>query len=114
LQKTNCANTYAITFSGDLTMSDVINQAVAALAGKIDGGFDGSVKFVIEDEGAIMVDGDGVRAGDEEAECTMTADAETFEAILSGDMNPTAAFMGGKLTVDGDMGTALKLGSVLS
>ena len=33
--------------------------------------------------------------------------------ILSGDLNPTAAFMGGKLTVDGDMGTAMKLGSVL-
>lgn len=95
-------------------MSDVINQAVTALAGKMDGGFDGSVKFVIEGEGAIMVDSDGVRAGDDEAECTMTADAETFEAILSGDMNPTSAFMTGKLTVDGDMGTAMKLGSVLS
>lgn len=95
-------------------MSDVINQAVTALAGKIDGNFDGSVKFVIEGEGSIMVDSDGVRAGDEEAECTMTADTETFEAILDGEMNPTSAFMTGKLTVDGDMGTAMKLGSVLS
>lgn len=95
-------------------MSDVINKAVEALSAKLDGGFDGSVKFVIEDEGAIMVDSDGVRAGDDEAECTMTADTETFDAILSGDLNPTAAFMTGKLTVDGDMGAAMKLGSVLS
>lgn len=95
-------------------MSDVVNKAVEALQAKMDGGFDGSVKFMIEGEGAIMVDGDGVRAGDEDAECTMTADAETFEAILDGDLNPTAAFMSGKLSVDGDMGTAMKLGSVLA
>jgi len=95
-------------------MSDVVNKAVETLQAKIEGGFDGSVKFMIEGEGAIMVDGDGVRAGDEDAECTMTADSETFEAILDGDLNPTAAFMSGKLTVDGDMGTAMKLGSVLA
>ncbi|MEM9582553.1 MAG: SCP2 sterol-binding domain-containing protein [Pseudomonadota bacterium] len=95
-------------------MSDVITKAVEALSAKMDGGFDGSVKFTIEGEGAIMVDASGVRAGDEDAACTMSADAETFEAILDGDLNPTAAFMSGKLSVDGDMGQAMKLGSVLS
>jgi len=95
-------------------MSDVITKAVAALQQKMDGGFDGSVKFDIEGEGAIMVDSAGVRAGDEDAECTMSADAETFEAILDGDLNPTSAFMTGKLKVDGDMGQAMKLGAVLS
>ncbi len=95
-------------------MSDVITKAVAALQAKLDGGFDGSVKFDIEGEGSIMVDSAGVRAGDEDAECTMSADTETFEAILDGELNPTSAFMTGKLTVDGDMGQAMKLGSVLS
>ena len=96
-------------------MSDVISQAVEALQAKMGGeGFDGSVKVVIEDEGALMIDGDGVRAGDEDAECTMTADAETFQGMLTGDVNPTSAFMTGKLTVDGDMGQAMKLGTVLS
>jgi putative sterol carrier protein len=95
-------------------MSDVVAKAVEALQAKLDGGFDGSVKFDIAGEGTIMVDGAGVRAGDEEAECTMSADAETFEAILDGSLNPTAAFMSGKLSVDGDMGQAMKLGSVLS
>ncbi|MDA8747077.1 SCP2 sterol-binding domain-containing protein [Litoreibacter sp.] len=95
-------------------MSDVITKAVETLSAKIEGGFDGSVKFDIEGEGSIMVDAAGVRAGDEDAECTMSADAETFEAILDGDLNPTAAFMSGKLSVDGDMGQAMKLGSVLS
>ena len=95
-------------------MSDVISKAVEAMQAKMDGGFDGSVKFDIAGEGAIMVDSSGVRAGEEDAECTLSADAETFEAILDGDLNPTAAFMSGKLAVDGDMGQAMKLGSVLS
>ena len=95
-------------------MSDVITKAVEALSAKMEGGFDGSVKFDIEGEGAIMIDANGVRAGDDDAECTLSADAETFEAILDGDLNPTAAFMSGKLSVDGDMGQAMKLGSVLS
>ncbi|MBF9032096.1 sterol carrier family protein [Rhodobacterales bacterium HKCCE3408] len=94
-------------------MSSIVDAAVAALREKIDG-FDGSAKFVIEGEGTIMVDGAGVRAGDEEADVTMTADADTFQDILSGELNPTAAFMGGKLKVDGDMGTAMKLGGALS
>ncbi len=96
-------------------MSDVINAAVDALKSRIGDGFEaGTAKFVIEDEGAIVIDGEGVRAGDDEADVTMTASADTFEAILSGDLNPTSAFMAGKLSVDGDMGLAMKLGSALA
>ncbi|MCW8843763.1 MAG: SCP2 sterol-binding domain-containing protein [Rhodobacteraceae bacterium] len=96
-------------------MSDIVNTAVATLTEKLgSGGFDGSAKFVIEGEGAVMIDSDGVRAADDEAEVTLTADAETFQAILEGDTNPTAAFMSGKLAVDGDMGQAMQLGTVLS
>jgi putative sterol carrier protein len=95
-------------------MSEVIDAAVTALTAKLNGGFDGVAKFVIPGEGAIMMDADGVRAGDEEADVTLTASTETFQAILAGDMNPTTAFMTGKLSVDGSMGLAMKLGSVLS
>ena len=94
-------------------MSDVIEAAVKALNEKMDGGFDGVAKFVIEDEGAIMVDSDGARAADEEATVTLSASAETFQSILSGDLNPTSAFMQGELSVDGDMGLAMQLGAVL-
>ena len=91
-------------------MSDVIEQAVAKLNEKMAGdGFDGTAKFVIEGEGSIMLDENGARAADEEAEVTMTADAETFEAILSGELNATSAFMTQKLSVDGDMGAAMRL-----
>lgn len=95
-------------------MSDVIEQAVAKLNEKMaGGGFDGTAKFVIEGEGSIMLDENGARAADEDAEVTMTADAETFEAILSGELNATSAFMTQKLSVDGDMGAAMRLAPTL-
>ena len=95
-------------------MSDVINAAVTALNEKIEGGFDGgTAKFVLNGEGAIMVDGDGARAGDEEADVTLTADADVFQDMLSGAVNPTTAFMTGKLSVDGNMGLAMHLGAAL-
>jgi putative sterol carrier protein len=95
-------------------MSDVIDAAVKALAVKMVDGFDGVAKFVIEGEGAIMVDADGVRAGDDPADVTLTATAEVFQAMMEGQMNPTMAFMTGKLTVDGSMGLAMKLGAALA
>jgi putative sterol carrier protein len=94
-------------------MSDVVNAAVKKLSEKIDS-FDSTAKFVITDEGAIMIDEDGVRAGDDDAEVTLTATREVFEGILNGDVNPATAFMTGKLKVDGSMGVAMQLGQKLS
>lgn len=94
-------------------MSDVITAAVEALAAKVTG-FDGVAKFVIPGEGAIMIDETGVRAGDDEADVTLTASTEVFRAMLEGEMNPTTAFMTGKLSVDGSMGLAMKLGAALA
>ena len=94
-------------------MSDVVGQAVDALKEKMSGtGFDGSAKFSIEDEGSIIVDGDGVRAGEEDTEVTLIASTETFKDIMSGDLDPTSAFMAGKLRIEGDMGTAMRLSSI--
>lgn len=95
-------------------MSEIVTKAVEVLSKKI-GTFDGTVKFEIDGEGSIFIDSDGVRAGTaaDTAECTLSADAETFQGILTGDVNPTAAFMTGKLKLDGDMGTAMRLGAVL-
>lgn len=96
-------------------MSDVVTEAVAALNAKLDGaGFEGTAKFMIEDEGGIIINADGAHSSDEDADVTLTASTEVFKAILDGEMNPTTAFMTGKLTVDGDMGQAMKLAGVLS
>jgi putative sterol carrier protein len=93
-------------------MSDLLNAAVAVLATKIPS-FDGVAKFVFKGHGAIMLDQNGARAGDEPADVTLTAEAEVFRAILEGEMNPTMAFMTGKLAVDGNMGLAMQLGGRL-
>lgn len=95
-------------------MSDVIAAAVEKLAEKLEGGFDGVARFDIEGEGSIIVDSDGVRAADEEADVTLSADTDTFREILDGELDPTSAFMGGRLRIDGDMGMAMKLGTSLS
>ncbi|MEM8591116.1 MAG: SCP2 sterol-binding domain-containing protein [Pseudomonadota bacterium] len=94
----------------------IIDTAVSALAEKMGGAvFDGgTAKFEIEGEGGIIVDADGIRAGDDAADVTLKADVETFNGILSGDVNPTTAFMTGKLSVDGDMGMAMKLAGLLA
>jgi putative sterol carrier protein len=54
--------------------------------------------------GAVTVD-----EGDTGGDCTISASAEVFERIVSGEQNPTAAYMSGKLKVKGDMGAAMKL-----
>ena len=95
----------------------IIDAAVAAISEKLgSGGFDGSARFEIEGAGAVIVDRSGVRAAadGDSAEVTMGADADTFQEILSGALNPTSAFMSGRLSLDGDMGTAMKLAAVLS
>ncbi len=95
-------------------MSKVIDAAVQALAAKAGDSFDATAKFVFVGEGSIMFDANGAREGDGDADVTLTAATEVFQAMLAGDLSATTAFMTGKLTVDGSMGLAMKLGQVLS
>ena len=41
--------------------------------------------------------------------CTMTLDSDDFVKLFMGQLNPTQAFMGGKLKIKGDMMLAMKL-----
>lgn len=96
-------------------MSETLETAKSALEEKLSGSsLDGSVKFVIEGVGAVRVEGETVEVSDAEADCTLTADEDTFRGIMDGDLNPTGAFMSGKLKVDGDMSKAMALNAVLS
>jgi putative sterol carrier protein len=76
-------------------------------------GMNNSYVFEIEGAGTWKVDvTDGkvsVTEGGDDADVTITASEETFQAIASGEQNPTTAYMTGKLKVNGDMGAALKL-----
>src|SRR5919204_2017039 len=50
-----------------------------------------------------------VTEGAGDGDCTISTSAENFQRILSGDQNPTTAYMTGKLKVKGDIGAAMKL-----
>ncbi len=96
-------------------MSDIVNEAVVVLNEKMAGeNIGGTAKFEIEGEGSVMIDDNGARAGDGDADVTLSADVETFQGIMSGDTNATAAFMSGTLKLDGDMGLAMKLAAALA
>jgi putative sterol carrier protein len=76
-------------------------------------GMTNSYLFDIEGEGRWLVKvADGaisVTPGEGEADATISTNAETFEKIVSGEQNPTTAYMTGKLKIKGDMGAAMKL-----
>jgi len=96
-------------------MSAVLEEAVKALNERLGGaGFDGSAKFDIDGEGAIVIDGSGAHISDDDTDVTLSASADTFRAILEGEQNATAAFMMGRLKVDGDMGMAMKLAGIMA
>lgn len=65
----------------------------------------------------MILGGDGPRAveGEEkDAQVTLIIDGDDFRNMVAGTLNPTAAFMGGKLKIKGNMGLALKLQTVLN
>jgi putative sterol carrier protein len=76
-------------------------------------GMNNSYLFDIDGAGKWKVDvTDGsvnVTEGEGDADVTISTSEETFEKMVSGDQNPTSAYMTGKLKVKGDMGAAMKL-----
>ena len=76
-------------------------------------GMSNSYLFDIEGEGKWLVNvADGaiaVSEGEGTADATIENSAETFEKIVSGEQNPTTAYMTGKLKIKGDRGAAMKL-----
>ncbi|PSM18890.1 MULTISPECIES: SCP2 sterol-binding domain-containing protein [Nitratireductor] len=90
-------------------------DSIAAKIGErlADSGFDKSVKFDLGEAGAIMIDGTSVSTGGGEADCTISMSKDDFESLVAGELNPTAAFMQGKMKVDGDMSAAMALSQVL-
>ena len=69
--------------------------------------------FEVDGAGTWTVDvNDGklsVTEGCNNADATITMSEENFEQMISGDLNPTTAYMTGKLKVKGDMSAAMKL-----
>ena len=68
------------------------------------------------DEGVILLDGANalVSEADEAADTTIKVSWDDWQALSAGTLDGMTAFMMGKLKVEGDMGNAMQLQSVLS
>ena len=72
-----------------------------------------SCKFDLKPDGVININGGEVTNEDTPADCTISVAKEDFEKMAAGTLDPTMAFMQGKLKVAGDMSIAMKLGPML-
>jgi len=96
-----------------------IEAAADAIRSKVgdDSGLGATVKFDCGKDGVVFVDAvsspNTVTNENQDADCTIGLELDALNDLISGDLDPTAAFMQGKLKVEGDMSVAMKLSSVL-
>lgn len=103
-------------------MGKALEAAAEALRARLAGEpFDGAVHFEIEGEGVICIAGGEVSTAPDPSadpsadlpDVTIAATLETFRQVFEGALSPATAFMTGRMRVEGDFGTALKLGQIL-
>lgn len=93
----------------------MLEQITARMAeGLKDRTFDGTLKFDCGDAGVVVLADNTATQEDRETDCTVSISEENLVKLLAGDLKPTTALMLGKLKVSGDMGTAMKLGQLLT
>ncbi len=95
------------------TLTDKIRTAVGA-----DSGLGKTLKLDLKGEGVIFLDAaqtpNVVSNDDRDADTTVSVSLSDFIGIVSGQIDPTMAFMTGKIKVAGDMGSVMKLTPILA
>lgn len=99
-----------------MTLANVTQTVTQKMAHATDS-IGATVKFIFTGgEGVIHLDGTihpgAVSNEDKPADCTVEVELSDFNSMLSGELNPMSAFMGGKMRIDGDMSVAMKLSSI--
>ncbi|WP_181701052.1 SCP2 sterol-binding domain-containing protein [Chthonobacter albigriseus] len=98
-----------------MTLSDV-TETVRQKIGD-NSGLAATLKFDLGSDGVILVDANSVpnrvTNEDQPAECTIALSLEDLASMLNGSLDPTSAFMMGKLQVEGDMSVAMRLSQVV-
>lgn len=109
-------------------MSELLSRVANSVNRRLpSGGFTGCLHVEIENEGRIVIDGDGARvstlpdgAGDgatttarSEPDCTLRVDSDTCSALLARTLDPMTAYLNGRLRVAGDITFVTMLGRML-
>ena len=75
------------------------------------------IKFAFDEGGVLLLDGTvtppTLSEEDGEADCTLSLSRDNMEKLMAGKLNPALAYSLGKLRVDGSLGVALKLASMM-
>ncbi len=100
--------------------SPAVQQIITQMGGALgaNSGLGGTLKFDFGEPGSVFIDGKSTPntvadGAGKSADCTITISLENFEKMAKQELDPTSAFMQGKLRVAGDMGLAMKLGPIL-
>jgi putative sterol carrier protein len=100
--------------------SPAVQQIITQMGSTLgaNSGLGGILKFDFGEAGSVLVDGksspNSVSDGaGKTADTTISVSLADFEKMVKGELDGTAAFMQGKLRVDGDMSLAMKVGPVL-
>lgn len=105
----------------ELTPDQIFEQLPRSFNADKAGNTRATYQFNLSGEGGgawwVKVDNGTATSGKGEAEhpnVTMSCSADDYRKIAQGKMNPTVAFMQGKLKIQGDMALATKLASMFS
>lgn len=90
-----------------------VTEAIRNRVGQGSADLDAILKIDLGPDGVVVIDEAGVSNADRPADCTVKVSLADLEAIIARQLDPFEAFSLGKLTLDGDMGVAMKLGQVL-
>ncbi|TWT09944.1 SCP2 sterol-binding domain-containing protein [Reyranella sp. CPCC 100927] len=97
-----------------MTLAELTEKMQAGAGDKQ--GFGNTVKFTTPD-GAIFIDGNQsppvISNNDNAADCTIKMSLSDLVDLVGGKLDGMTAFMTGKLKIEGDMGVAMKLQSIL-
>jgi len=97
-----------------MTLAEITAKMKEGAANK--SSFGNSVKFAT-DQGVVYIDGNAnppvVSNDDKAADCTLRIAFSDFEDLIERRADGMSLFMTGKLKIEGDMGVAMKLQSIL-
>jgi putative sterol carrier protein len=83
-----------------------------------DSGLNATIKFVFSPTEVLYIDAESapntVDNVDRPAKCTVKVSLSDFAQLAARKLDPTTAFMMGKIKIEGDMGVAMKLGKLFA